>query len=633
MLLAKAVANDPIHLVDESLLGLVLARPDLELLPHRVVTRSFIDRSKVALVCGGGAGHEPAHAAFVGAGMLTAAVSGDIFASPTAAAVEAALRAVAGAAGTLLLVKNYTGDRLAFSAAAEKARLLGARVEVVYVADDAALEGGAAVGRRGLAGTVLVYKVAGALAEAGAPLEVVAGAARSAAARVATFGASLTVCAIPGRAPSDRLDGAAMELGMGIHGEPGATRLEAVPSADELVARALAPLAAALRGASAPGATAVPIALLVNNYGGLSQLELGGVVRAAVAWLDAASAAAAHPPPPRLLLTRLIAGTVMTSLSMRGFSLSLLPLGPLLPSDAVPHAEVLLDAPTGVGGAWPGAAAPREGWDRICLAAAHPRGEAETAAAVLGGALPAALAASGASAGAAAGALLAVLEAAAGALLGAEGALNALDARVGDGDTGATFAAIARAALAHAAPALRAAAAGAPPPTAVALRAAPVRPLLLPALLEDVGDAVAGGVGGSSGLLYALLLRAAAAGARAQPAAPLGRVFGAALAALGAAANSREGQRSMLDALGPAARALEAAAGGEGGGALCARALDAVAAAASGGAAATAGMAPVVGRASWVAREVAAGVQDPGAAAAALWVAAVAGAIKGLPPQ
>jgi dihydroxyacetone kinase len=629
-MLAKTVHNDPSRLVDESLEGLLLTRPDLVLVPPahlRVVARRALDATKVAVVCGGGAGHEPAHAGFVGEGMLTAAVTGDIFASPTVAAVEHALVAAAGGRaaaasggrGVLLVVKNYTGDRLAFAAAAQKARLLGVPVETVYVCDDAALEGGA--GRRGLAGAVLVYKIAGALAEAGFPLAVVAGAARAAAAQVATFGASLTACEIPGRVPSDRLAGAACELGLGIHGEPGATRLAAVPSADALAAAALAPLAAAIRGARAPGST-VPCALLVNNYGGLSPLELGGVVRAAVAWLDA-QPPAAPGAPPRLHLARLISGTLVTSLAMRGFSLSLLPLGPLLPDAAVPSAEALLDAPAPLT-AWPRAAAPPPGGcGRICLAGAAAPAQPPAGAA----ALPAALAAAGGGAAAGAAALLAALEAAAAALLGAEAALNALDARVGDGDTGSTFAAAARAALAAAAPALRAAAAApaapAPAPAAAARAlAAPAARAIAAALLSDVADALAAQCGGTSGLLYALMLRAAAVGAAA-PGGSLAAAFAGALRAVGAAANSREGQRSMLDALGPAARALEACAGP-----LDAAALAAVAAAARAGAEATAEMAPAVGRASWVAPELARGVQDAGAAAAALWVGAVAHALK-----
>ncbi|HEX8520469.1 MAG TPA: dihydroxyacetone kinase subunit DhaK, partial [Pseudonocardia sp.] len=163
----------------------------------KVVVRRERRADRVALVSGGGAGHEPAHAGFVGEGLLTAAVCGEIFASPSVDAVLAAIMAVTGDAGCLVIVKNYTGDRLAFGLAAERARALGRRVEVVTVADDVALPDAAQP--RGLAGTLFVHKVAGALAESGAPLQEVAEAARRVAASVRTLGVSLSPVSIPGR--------------------------------------------------------------------------------------------------------------------------------------------------------------------------------------------------------------------------------------------------------------------------------------------------------------------------------------------------------------------------------------------------------------------------------------------------
>ena len=164
----------------------------------KVVLRADRDPAKVAVVSGGGAGHEPAHAGFVGAGLLTAAVSGEIFASPSVAAVLAGIRAVTGPAGCLLIVKNYTGDRLNFGLAAERARAEGLAVEMVIVADDIALPD--IVQPRGVAGTLFVHKIAGHLAEPGAPLAEVAAAARAAAADIRSLGVSLSSCAIPGQA-------------------------------------------------------------------------------------------------------------------------------------------------------------------------------------------------------------------------------------------------------------------------------------------------------------------------------------------------------------------------------------------------------------------------------------------------
>ena len=183
----KKLINDPQHVVAESLAGLVLSQPGTALLTDRlivvrhdrVVTEANRGTVPVALISGGGAGHEPAHAGYVAAGMLTAAVSGEVFASPSVDAVLDGIHAVTGDAGALLIVKSYTGDRLNFGLAAELARAEGLPVEVVVVADDVAiLDSDANAGRRGLAGTVLVHKVAGAAAESGRRLPEVAELAR-----------------------------------------------------------------------------------------------------------------------------------------------------------------------------------------------------------------------------------------------------------------------------------------------------------------------------------------------------------------------------------------------------------------------------------------------------------------------
>src|SRR5213082_801666 len=193
--------------------------------PHiKVVVRKNWDRRKVAVVSGGGAGHEPAHAGFVGAGMLAGAISGEIFASPSVDAVLACILAVTGEPGCLLVVKNYTGDRLNFGLAAEKAKRLGYRVEMVVVSDDVALPD--AERPRGIAGTLFVHKVAGHLAEAGSELRTVAAAAEEAASAVHSLGVSLSTCTIPGQRPQSRLGEGEAELGLGIHGEPGAAVIE-----------------------------------------------------------------------------------------------------------------------------------------------------------------------------------------------------------------------------------------------------------------------------------------------------------------------------------------------------------------------------------------------------------------------
>ncbi|HEX8202175.1 MAG TPA: dihydroxyacetone kinase subunit DhaK, partial [Isosphaeraceae bacterium] len=198
----KKLINRPEAVVEEMVEGLAAIHPGLRRLPgHTVLVRADVaevrDRT-VALISGGGSGHEPAHAGYIGRGMLSAAVAGDVFTSPAPDAIVAAIRAVAGPPGVLLIVKNYTGDRLNFGLAAELARAEGVPVEVVVVADDVALAATTeTAGRRGLAGTVLVHKVAGAAAEAGADLRAVAAEARAAAEAVRTMGVALSPCIVP----------------------------------------------------------------------------------------------------------------------------------------------------------------------------------------------------------------------------------------------------------------------------------------------------------------------------------------------------------------------------------------------------------------------------------------------------
>lgn len=600
---AKCIHNDAANAVVESLDGFLLTRPDLVSLSGypstKIVTRRVIDRTKVALVSGGGAGHEPAHAGFCGEGLLTAVVCGDIFASPNVHAIYAALIHCAGEAGTLLIVKNYTGDRLAFSAAAERARLKGVRVEVVFVSDDAALESGRVIGRRGLAGTLFLHKVCGALAESGASLDVVAATARSVAASIVTMGASLTVCDIPGRAPSSRLDGTAIEFGLGIHGEPGATRADEVPSADVIVDTLLRKCAERLAAQGGGVGDVRDVALLVNNLGGLSNLELGIVTRSAVAWIDE------NGGDVGVRLTRLVAGTAMSALNMRGVSVSLLPL--------TADITAALDAPTPVR-AWPGSAGPPPGAteimtitqvDRVALPASIDRAVP---------ALPDALASTPASRKSLA-TTFACFSAVCDALEASVDLLNALDARTGDGDTGSTFRLISGALRdAILAPLSRRLAGDSSSDTAAAVGDDDVPLPVLSAALADASDALAVRVEGTSGLIYTLMLRAAAR-ALARPDATVVGAADVAVAAVADAANARAGDRSMLDALLPAVAAL-----GEG--------VGIAAIAAEAGAAATAAMTPAAGRASWVAMENARGWRDPGAEAVAIWTRAAAGVIE-----
>lgn len=295
-------------LVTEAIDGLLastggaLAR--LDGYPHiKVVYRADWDKSKVALVSGGGSGHEPAHAGFVGKGMLTAAVCGEVFASPSVDAVLAGILAVTGAPGCLLIVKNYTGDRLNFGLAAERARALGHKVEMVVVDDDVALPD--LPQPRGVAGTLFVHKVAGDMAEAGKSLEEISNAARSVISKVASIGMSLDTCTIPGSSKEDRISAGKAELGLGIHGEPGAEQVDfstAMHAMDTVVDK-LAPE----RGAG-------DYVALVNNLGSTTPLEMSVLTHALTE-----SGIARHIIGP---------APMMTSLDMHGFSVSVMPVTP-----------------------------------------------------------------------------------------------------------------------------------------------------------------------------------------------------------------------------------------------------------------------------------------------------------------
>ncbi|WP_170332162.1 dihydroxyacetone kinase subunit DhaK [Ruegeria arenilitoris] len=270
--------------------------------PHiKVVYRSDWDKSKVALVSGGGSGHEPAHAGFVGAGMLTAAVCGEVFASPSVEAVLAGILAVTGEAGCLLIVKNYTGDRLNFGLAAERARALGRKVEMVVVDDDIALPD--LPQPRGVAGTLFVHKIAGALAEGGADLDTVTAAARRTIAKVVSIGMSLDTCTVPGSPKEDRIAPGKAELGLGIHGEPGVQQVEfsnAVSAMSTVVEK--------LKQRVGSG----DCVALVNNLGSTTPLEMAVLTHAL-----SETGIAHHIVGP---------APMMTSLDMHGFSVSILPV-------------------------------------------------------------------------------------------------------------------------------------------------------------------------------------------------------------------------------------------------------------------------------------------------------------------
>ncbi|XP_066369125.1 putative 3,4-dihydroxy-2-butanone kinase isoform X2 [Miscanthus floridulus] len=317
----KKLINDPKDVVTQFIEGLVETYPGLQYLDGfpevKVVLRSDVEvgtYDKVAVICGGGSGHEPAHGGFVGQGMLTAAVSGDVFTSPPVNSILAAIRAVTGPKGCLLVVTNYTGDRLNFGLAAEEAKSEGYKVEMVIVGDDCALPPTQGIaGRRGLAGTILVNKVAGAAAAAGLPLEEVAEQARHASKLVGTMGVALSVCTLPGQGTSDRLGPHQMELGLGIHGEPGAAVIELQP-VDAVVTHVLKQILS-LETQYVPITRGDRVILLTNGLGATPIMELMIATRKTVCELQLEYDIATD---------RVYTGSFMTSLDMQGFSISLM---------------------------------------------------------------------------------------------------------------------------------------------------------------------------------------------------------------------------------------------------------------------------------------------------------------------
>jgi dihydroxyacetone kinase len=497
----KKLINSAAGVVGEALDGVTLAAAGVSRLAGtttalRTDVAEVRASGRVAILSGGGAGHEPAHAGYVGAGMLTGAVAGEVFTSPSVDAVLDAVRVVSGPAGVLLIVKNYTGDRLNFGLAAEIARAEGTAVEIVVVADDVALTARGGPGRRGIAGTVLVHKVAGAAAEAGLDLAEVARRARDTADRVATMGLALSACTVPavGR-PGFDLGADEMEWGLGIHGEAGVER-SPMRSADEIVQRLLTRILDD-RGIAAGRR----VALLVNGLGATPPMELSIVAGAAVRDLRRRG----------VVVERLWVGQYLTALDMAGCSLSVLAVDDEL--------LAALDAPTSAP-AWMAATVPVEG--RTITATGGPTDSGT-------GTLPPA------------DPLRRTLEAVARALTDAAEELTAMDREVGDGDLGTSLARGAAAVLRDC-PAYP----GEQGPAAV-LRAASAT------VRRSVG-------GTSGPLYAILLLRAAAALDGMDAAGPRGwaAAFAAGVDGVRQVGGATVGDRTMVDALAPAAAAYAA---------------------------------------------------------------------------
>jgi dihydroxyacetone kinase len=509
-------------------LALLEGYPDI-----KVVVAKDVDKRKVAVISGGGSGHEPAHAGFVGNGLLTAAVCGEVFASPSVDAVFSAITAVTGPAGCLLVVKNYTGDRLSFGLAAERARALGYQVETVVVSDDIAIPGSAQP--RGLAGTLFVHKVAGHFSARGASLKAVAAAARKASSQLATLGLAVDTCTIPGAQKTDRIKQGHAELGLGIHGEPGIELVENRPIG-ELVGTVSSHLAKGLPADAR-------VALLINNLGGMTELEMASVT-------DAVAATPLFESVDYLIGPR----TLMTSLDMKGFSLSYLVLDAELEEAITSDVEPL---------AWQAAIRPSilEFVPIESGSLARTFEPSENAA------------------------MRTILSTATALFIEKEAFLNELDSRVGDGDTGSTFA------------------------TAARTIAGELDGLPLDAgsnLCARLSDILSRNMGGSSGILLAIFF-AAASDAYGQ-ASNWPKALKAGLDKMKSYGGANLGDRTMIDALQPA---IESLVGGSN--------LQSAALAARHGANLTGQMQSAkAGRSAHVAARNLSGNVDPGAEAVAI---------------
>ncbi|MBD8205590.1 dihydroxyacetone kinase subunit DhaK [Microbacterium sp. CFBP 8790] len=305
----KKFVNDPADVLAEALRGIQAAHPEVRVdAENRVILRAEPTRAgKVALVSGGGSGHEPMHGGFVGRGMLDAAAAGEVFTSPTPDQVLAATQAVDAGAGVLHIVKNYTGDVLNFEMAAELAAAEGVEVESVLVADDVAVQDSTwTAGRRGTGTTVILEKIVGARAEEGADLAAVADLARRVAAAGRSMGVALTSCTVPaaGR-PTFELPDDEMEVGVGIHGEPGRSRVK-LASAHEIAALLVDPIVHDF------GEPVGPAIVLLSGLGATPLIEQY-LLYGEIAPLLAAAG---------VEVQRVLIGDYITSLDMAGASLT-----------------------------------------------------------------------------------------------------------------------------------------------------------------------------------------------------------------------------------------------------------------------------------------------------------------------
>ncbi|TKY44851.1 putative 3,4-dihydroxy-2-butanone kinase [Spatholobus suberectus] len=582
----KKLIDDPNDVVTEFIEGLVETYPGLQYLDGfplvKVVLRADVSAAtydKVAVISGGGSGHEPAHAGFVGEGMLTAAICGDIFSSPTVDSILAGIRAVTGPKGCLLIVKNYTGDRLNFGLAAELAKSEGYKVETVIVGDDCALPPPRGIaGRRGLAGTILVHKVAGAAAAAGLSLADVAAEAKHASEVVGTMGVALTVCTIPGQVTSDRLGPGKMELGLGIHGEPGAAVADIQP-VNVVVSHVLQQILSTETN-YVPITRGERVVLMVNGLGATPTMELMITAGKTVPKLQLEHG---------LAVDRVYTGSFMTSLDMAGFSISIMKADSLILQR--------LDAPTKAA-YWPVAADGNHPPAKIPVPipasqlAKTDEPRSQTLQVNEQGQI-----------------LEVAIEAAANAIINVKDNLNEWDGKVGDGDCGSTMYRGAKAILED-------------------IKNYPLNEAA--ETVSEIGSSIGRSMGGTSGIIYTIFFKAAYSQLKASSQSGVtskqwAEALAASIAAVSKYGGASAGYRTLLDALIPASSVLEEKLNS---GCDPCTAFILSSEAALAGAQSTVDMQAQAGRSTYISGEILSTVPDPGAMAAATWYRAAALAVK-----
>lgn len=580
---AKHLVRDGSTIVADMVEGIALAQPHvlLERSERVLVHRDFraIRERQVTLLSGGGSGHEPAHGGFIGEGMLTGVICGDVFASPSTQQVLTAIRLVAGPKGTLVIVKNYTGDRINFGLAVEQAKSEGLKVDMVVVGEDVAVVN-ANAGRRGLSGTVFVHKLAGAAARAGKDLASLVSLVNglTSASKIGTMGVAIKPCTLPGQAASRALGDDEMEVGLGIHGEPGIEKRsqQDVPTLTKSLLERITTGSTSVGLGLTAGSKAV---LMVNNLGATTNMELFVVAKYSVEALKSQG----------IEVERVLVGSFMTALDMAGFSLTLW--------NSNGDAELLayFDAPTtAVGWNYTPYDLSKSDIEGPFITAEAPTATKKTYS------RPAELSNQGQL-------LEKSIIAACEALIKSEPELTSWDSKVGDGDCGTTFKNAAEAILRD-------------------LKSH--YPLNDPAqTLRALADSVGNSAGGTSGVLYVIFITAAALRLETftqVDGSAWSAAFRAGIGAVQKYGGAEEGSRTMMDALLPSERALGDA---EGNGVTLAAAA---AKAAQDGAEATRTISTkkAFGRSGYVADEFAANIPDPGAKAAAIWIQAIADTVN-----